>query len=77
MFVTSRMNNGSPPGKRCYTPEFISCKNDPALQEQRGEDPKEEAQAQRGKEAFKVDMFQSGIRRPAQLYHLQGETANN
>lgn len=51
----------STPVKRCCTPEFVSCENDPALQEQRGEHPKEEAQAQRGKEAFKVNMFQSGI----------------
>lgn len=44
-----------------HTPEFVRCENDPALQEQRGEHPEEETQAQRGEEAFKVDMFQPGI----------------
>lgn len=63
MFVVCRAYEQqiATPVKCCYTPEFVSCENDPALQEQRGEHPEEEAQAQRGKEAFKVDMFQSGI----------------
>lgn len=49
------------PENRCHTPEFVRCENDPALQEQRGEHPEQETQAQRGEEAFKVDMFQPGI----------------
>lgn len=51
----------STPVKRCHTPEFVSGENDPALQEQRGEHPEEETQAQGGEKAFKVDMFQPGI----------------
>lgn len=60
-----------------HTPEFVSGENDPALQEQRGEHPEEETQAQGGEKAFKVDMFQPGIWRPAELYYLQGGTTSN
>lgn len=48
-------------------PELIGHKNDPTLQQQRGEDSDELTHAEAGKKALEVHMLQPGVRGPAQL----------
>lgn len=55
----------------CWTlPEFVGGKDNPALQHQRGKNPKEETQTQWGEETFKVYMFKTGVWRSTQLDDL-------
>lgn len=44
-----------------HSPELVCCEDDPALQQEGGEDPQQETQTQGGEEALKVHVLQTGV----------------
>lgn len=55
------------------SPQLVCRKDDPTLQQEGGEDSKQEAQAQGGEETLKVHVLQAGVWRPTQLNDLNEE----
>lgn len=56
-----------------FLPQVVSNKDHSPLQQERGKDPNHVRDTETLKQAFKVNMFESGIQWTAEFHHLRGK----